>query len=121
MFKLGPTTRGSIWMITGFAVCPCHLPVTMPLLLGITAGTALGVFLAGNLLLIGGVSTAYFLLALVLGYRSLLQNKKSNSLYAPLEEDSQFACCLANESPAVYLPVAAEAARSIEVARHTRA
>lgn len=41
--------------------CPCHLPITFPILLSLTAGTALGSWLAGKLWLTIGVSTAIFL------------------------------------------------------------
>jgi mercuric ion transport protein len=93
MLKIGSTARGSIWMLTGFAACPCHLPVTVPILLGLTAGTALGAFLANNLWLLGTISTAYFLFALVLGFRSLRQDRGSNAPDSTQTDETEFACC----------------------------
>src|SRR5438093_3128157 len=74
VIKLSPTMRGSIWMLTGFVVCPCHLPVTLPLILGLFAGTAFGVFLTNNSWIIGAISLLYFLGAVALGFRSLFPN-----------------------------------------------
>ena len=34
--------------VTGFLACPCHLIITLPLLLSLLAGTALGSFLSRN-------------------------------------------------------------------------
>jgi mercuric ion transport protein len=45
-------------------ICPCHLPLTFPLLLSLTAGTALGAWLAGRFWLLFGISTALFLVSL---------------------------------------------------------
>ncbi len=98
MLKIGSTARSSIWMLTGFATCPCHLPVTVPILLGLTAGTALGAFLANNLWLLGAISTTYFLLALVLGLRSLRQNKGSHAPDSSQRDETEFACCRIDEA-----------------------
>ena len=40
--------------------CPCHLPLTLPLLLSLTAGTALGVFLQQHPWVVFGASTVLF-------------------------------------------------------------
>ncbi len=63
------TIKGYALLITGFLACPCHLPVTMPILLALTAGTALGAFLANNVWGIVALSTIYFVVALALGWR----------------------------------------------------
>jgi len=78
MVMNNPTVRGSIWMLTGFLACPCHLPVTIPIILGLTAGTAFAGFLANNLWVVGAISTVYFLVALVLGFSTLKQNDNVN-------------------------------------------
>jgi hypothetical protein len=70
-------TRGYFLLVTGFAVCPCHLPITLPFLLALTAGTVFGAFLANNVWLIVAVSTIYFLGALTLGWRYVMQAEKS--------------------------------------------
>ncbi|WP_448592163.1 broad-spectrum mercury transporter MerE [Thermoflexus hugenholtzii] len=46
--------------------CPCHLPVTAPLLLGLLAGTSLGAYLSTHLEVLAAVSTALFLGGLAL-------------------------------------------------------
>nr|WP_290668432.1 hypothetical protein [Ardenticatena sp.] len=48
------------------AVCPCHLPITLPLLLTFTAGTTLGSWLAGHTVIWFGVSTVLFVVSLFL-------------------------------------------------------
>jgi hypothetical protein len=46
--------------------CPCHLPVTAPLLLSLLAGTTLGACLSTHLEVLAAVSTALFLGGLAL-------------------------------------------------------
>lgn len=41
--------------------CPCHLPITFPILLSLTAGTVFGSWLVGNFWLLFGVLTVIFL------------------------------------------------------------
>ena len=57
--------------ITAFLACPCHLPLTLPLLLGLLAGTPLaGAFQANPGLLVLG-ALLYFVLGLMLAVRLL--------------------------------------------------
>jgi len=53
--------------VTGFLACPCHLPLTLPLLLTLLGGTSLGLSLRENTGLIFVVATAYFLVAIGVG------------------------------------------------------
>ena len=55
-------------LITGFLACPCHLPLTLPLLIALFGGTALGGWLATHTGLVIGLSTGYFIAALVVGF-----------------------------------------------------
>lgn len=71
--------KNYFFIITGFLACPCHLPITLPLLIALTAGTALGAFLANNVWLIGALSTVYFIGALALGFGMLGQKESSNA------------------------------------------
>jgi len=64
MSRLG----GVVLTVTGILACPCHLIITLPLLAGLLAGTALGSFLAHNTGLVYSVASIYFVLALALGY-----------------------------------------------------
>lgn len=56
------------YLAAGFALisCPCHLVFALPLLLGVTAGTAAGAFLEKNYGFIIVVSIIVFIGALVL-------------------------------------------------------
>ncbi len=53
--------------VTGFLACPCHLIITLPLLISLLAGTALGSFLSRNTGLVYAGAGIYFVAALVLG------------------------------------------------------
>ena len=39
---------GGILAVTGLMACPCHLPITLPLILGLLGGTGLGTFIGAN-------------------------------------------------------------------------
>src|SRR6266851_4280537 len=58
---------GTLLTVTGFLACPCHLIITLPLLLSLLAGTALGGFLSRNTGLVYTGATIYFVVALALG------------------------------------------------------
>lgn len=72
---------GGILAVTGFVACPCHLPITFPLLVGVLAGTGLGSFIAGNTGLLYGISAGYFILGLSVGL--YLWNRKVKSPEGP--------------------------------------
>src|SRR6266508_6501563 len=65
----------SLLLITGFLVCPCHVPLTLPLLVALFGGTALGAWLSTHTGLVIGLSTGYFLAAIVIGF--WLLNRRS--------------------------------------------
>ena len=54
--------------VTGFLACPCHLIITLPLLISLLAGTAVGGFLSRNRGLVYAGAGVYFVVALALGY-----------------------------------------------------
>jgi mercuric ion transport protein len=54
--------------VTGFLACPCHLIITLPLLISVLSGTALGSFLSRNTGLVYTGAGIYFVVALALGY-----------------------------------------------------
>jgi mercuric ion transport protein len=62
--------------VTGFLACPCHLIITLPLLLSLLAGTAAGSFLSRNTSLVYTGAGIYFVVALVLGYWFLFGPKR---------------------------------------------
>ena len=57
-----------LFLITGFLACPCHVPLTLPLLVALFGGTALGTWLSTHTSLVIGLSTGYFLAAIVVGF-----------------------------------------------------
>ncbi len=68
---------GGVLAVTGFIACPCHLPFTLPLLIGVLGGTGIGVGVAANVSLIYGFATGYFILAFGVGVY-MLNRKKHN-------------------------------------------
>ena len=65
---------GSVLVVTGFIACPCHLIITLPLVLGLMAGTGAGAILAANTGLIYVIAGGYFVAALAAGW--YLLNRK---------------------------------------------
>lgn len=54
--------------VVAFIACPCHLPLTLPLLISLTAGTAFGAWLAHNTVLVGVIATVAFIGGLALAF-----------------------------------------------------
>jgi mercuric ion transport protein len=63
--------RGYVAAGVALILCPCHLVLTLPLLLSITAGTAAGAFLERNYYAVIVVSIIFFIGGLVLAIRWL--------------------------------------------------
>ncbi|GAB4263164.1 MAG: hypothetical protein Kow0080_01230 [Candidatus Promineifilaceae bacterium] len=66
------TIRGFVAGIVALIACPCHLPLTLPLILALTAGTAVGGWLAANTKLIYLAATIFFIGGLALAGKWLL-------------------------------------------------
>ncbi len=69
---------GGVLVVTGLVACPCHLVFTLPIILGLLAGTGVGAILGSNTGLVYGVAGAYFIIALASGWYVL--NRKRQSL-----------------------------------------
>ncbi len=67
---------GGVLVVTGFIACPCHLIITLPIFLGLIAGTGLGAILAANTGVVYVVAGGYFVVALAAGWY-LLSRKRS--------------------------------------------
>lgn len=65
--------------VTGFLTCPCHLIITLPLLISLLAGTTLGSFLSRNTGLIYTGAGIYFVVALALGASFLFGPKRQSN------------------------------------------
>jgi hypothetical protein len=85
---------GTLLTVTGFLACPCHLIITLPLLLSLLAGTALGSFLERNTSLVYAGASIYFIVALALGALFLLGPKRHRN-------KRQLACptCIPADAP----------------------
>ena len=59
---------GVVLTVTGLLACPCHLIVTMPLLISLLAGTAAGSFLSRHTGLVYSGAGIYFVVASAVGY-----------------------------------------------------
>ncbi len=68
---------GGVLVATGFIACPCHLVITLPLILGALGGTGLGAYLADKQGLVYGVATGYFIFGLAGGL--YLWNRKASN------------------------------------------
>lgn len=81
MTEIWHKARGYLAAGVALVACPCHLVVTLPLLLSLTAGTAAGIFLDHNPWVVVVVSTALFLGGLALAFH--WQGKEGKSCPAP--------------------------------------
>jgi hypothetical protein len=63
------TVRPMISGMVALASCPCHLPLTFPLILSLTARTGLGIWLANNTPAVVGGSVLVFVSSLLLTLR----------------------------------------------------
>ncbi len=79
----------SLLLISGFLACPCHLPLTLPLLVALFGGTALGTWLSTHTGLVIGLSTGYFLAAIVLGFWLLKRRSPESGATCPPPERHQ--------------------------------
>lgn len=67
--------KGWAAVVIGFIVCPCHLPITLPIALSLTAGTAIGAWLTNNTALIWVLFTLLFLGGLAIGFHWLTREE----------------------------------------------
>ena len=70
------SVRGYTSLGIGLVACPCHLPLTLSLLLSLTAGTAFSAWLAAHTALVYGLSTLMFIGGTVLGVFWLNTNRQ---------------------------------------------
>ena len=61
-------------MVTGVLACPCHLPITLPIVAVLAGGTGLGALLVENPAVVAVVLAIYFVSAIGAGWW-LLQRK----------------------------------------------
>jgi mercuric ion transport protein len=68
---------GLLLTVTGFLACPCHLLLTLPLLLTLLGRTSLGLFLQQNTGLVFVGASIYFLSRLDPGYVSSIGSARA--------------------------------------------
>jgi len=67
--RLWQEIRWLVSAVIAMVSCPCHLPLTLPVLLSLTAGTVVGTWLAHNTPVIVGGSVVIFVSSLLLTLR----------------------------------------------------
>ena len=77
-----------ILAVTGSLACPCHLPLTLPLLLGALGGTGIGSFVGANTGWIYGVATGYFIVGIGAGLYLLNRRQGNQGLACDVPERS---------------------------------
>ena len=55
--------RSGTMLVISFITCPCHLPITLPLILALLAGTPVAVWLTQHVGWVYGVMTGVFFLS----------------------------------------------------------
>lgn len=68
MLKIWYSIKGYLAGAVALITCPCHLPLTLPLLITLTAGTVFGGWLADNTLLVAALVTLAFVGSLGLAF-----------------------------------------------------
>ena len=66
--------KGYVAGMVAFVACPCHLPFTLPLVISLTAGTAISAWLGQNVIAIYAVATILFLGGLILAGKWSMQD-----------------------------------------------
>ncbi len=64
---------------TGIAACPCHFPVTLPLMIGALGATGVGALLADHAGWVYAAGWVYFVAAAALGIRSMRSSARTKS------------------------------------------
>ncbi|GBD08752.1 hypothetical protein HRbin22_00993 [Candidatus Thermoflexus japonica] len=75
--------RRAIGLALALVTCPCHLPVTAPLLLSLLAGTALGTYLSSHLEVLAAAAILLFLGGLALAFMGSGDPKRAPGAACP--------------------------------------
>jgi hypothetical protein len=63
--------RGAAWVIASFALCPCHLPLTLAFGAAVFSGTAVGTWWTGHPYIAGTIVTLLWIAGTWRGLRHL--------------------------------------------------
>lgn len=69
MLNTWHTIKGYVAGAVALVACPCHLPLTLPLLIGLTAGTAFSAWLENNFIVVAAILTVFFIGGLVMSMK----------------------------------------------------
>ncbi len=78
--------RSILWIIGSFAICPCHLPLTLGLLATMLGGTAFGAFFVHNIVFAGVGITLLWAAGTWYGFRKL---RSTTCVYKPKKRSQQ--------------------------------
>ena len=60
--------RGIAWIIGSFVLCPCHLPITLAVVVALLSGTAIGALVRGHLYIAGTIISITWLAGTLHGF-----------------------------------------------------
>ena len=75
--------RGRRWIFGSFALCPCHLPLTLGILVTVFGGTAAGAVLRDNTVLAGLAISAAWIAGTWRGFRLVRRGRRGACLVPP--------------------------------------
>jgi len=78
MNRLFTKTRGFLAAALALLFCPCHLIITLPLVLSLLGGTVLGGFLRSHMGFLLAVSLVFFVAATAFAFRCLTDRTSRN-------------------------------------------
>ncbi len=79
---------------TALIACPCHLPLTLPLLLAVLGGTSLGALLAANSGVVFLAVTVYFVTGLAAAWWLLARGSGASAMTSREDGAAGMACCV---------------------------
>lgn len=74
--KIGNVIRNGVMLVIALATCPCHWPITIPLLLVLLAGTPAAAWLTQHVAWEYSILTGIFILSVVFGVTWARQSKE---------------------------------------------
>jgi hypothetical protein len=104
MVKIGYAVRSLVAGAVAIITCPCHLPITLPLVISLTAGTAFSAWLAAprDALLVGVMATIVFSGGMVLAFKWMGEARTADSQTRLSKAISpSTACASCQETPEV--------------------
>lgn len=70
--------RGRAWLLWSFLLCPCHLPLTLGVLIAVLAGTSVGVALRDHVWVAGTLISVLWAIGTGYGFRLIRRAEQAN-------------------------------------------